>query len=437
VVACLRVGARRRPRRAGPTLLRATNVEKINTAVEIGRDADRLRRKKASRKERKRIRSLELTKKVAALRGTRSAADMYRAQKAAADDEDSGEESSGEEPGEKGPPQAYEGEGPARWAWEREDPAASPAAAAGGATAVSENARVVASAELSGELKASARSLIDAAWEYSNKERDHDKAAELYEIARTRVDQEQIERKIDLTTAQQLDDEAMWGLGDAYASGGRLTLAFNTFSILKERYDGLQKKKAQQRWADVAFMLGCALYKARRFQEALDVFVEIHGDSDQTRKQTISESTFEEAQLWTGMTLQQLRRLEDAQTILSDVRRNSSNKQRKAQAAFSLDVVTVQKTMPDERNEVMHEIWDQNFSLPRDSVSQVGMRGSSRAPVLSPREQKWKDWTTQYWEDRLKSPLYYLFLTLFVTWPFAIPIVSIAKQKGGLEYLFQ
>ncbi|CAK0897020.1 unnamed protein product, partial [Prorocentrum cordatum] len=93
------------------------------------------------------------------------------------------------------------------------------------------------------------------------KERDHDKAAELYEIARTRVDQEQIERKIDLTTAQQLDDEAMWGLGDAYASGGRLTLAFNTFSILKERYDGLQKKKAQQRWADVAFMLGCALYK--------------------------------------------------------------------------------------------------------------------------------------------------------------------------------
>jgi len=108
-----------------------------------------------------------------------------------------------------------------------------------------------------------------------------------------------------------------------------------------------------------------------------------------------------------------------------------------AQAAFTLDVVTVQKTMPDERNEVMHDIWDQNFSLPADSVGQVGIRGGGRAPVLSPREQKWKNWTTQYWEERLKSPLYYTFLVLFVTWPFAIPVVSIAKKTGGLEFLFQ
>jgi len=282
-----------------------------------------------------------------------------------------------------------------------------------------------------------ARALIDAAWEYDNKERDHDKAAELYEIARTRVDQEQIERKIDLTTSQQLDDEAMWGLGDAYANAGKLTLAFNTFSILKERFAGLQKKKVQQRWADVAFELGSKLYKVRRYEEALGVFVEMHGNSDQTRKQFMSESTYEEAQLWTGMTLQQLKRLEDAKDILAEVQRNSSNRQRKAQAAFILDVVTVQKTMPDQRNEVMHEIWDQNFSLGKDSVSQVGFRGAGRAPVLSPREQEWKNWTTEYWEDRMKSPLYYLFLVLFVTWPLAIPVISIARKTDGLEFLFK
>jgi len=229
----------------------------------------------------------------------------------------------------------------------------------------------------------------------------------------------------------------MWGLGDAYTNAGRLTLAFNTFSILKERLAGPQKKKAQGRWAEVAFKLGSTLYKVRRFEEALNVFVEIHGDSDQTRKQLMPESTFEEAQLWTGMTLQQLRRLEEAQEVLADVQRNSRDRQRKAQAAFTFDVVAAQKTMPDERNEVLHEIWDQNFSLPRDSVSQVGagIRGASRAPVLSPREQKWKNWTTDYWEDRLKSPLYYTFLLLFVTWPLAIPVVSIAKNTGGLEFL--
>jgi tetratricopeptide (TPR) repeat protein len=298
---------------------------------------------------------------------------------------------------------------------------------------VSDDARAVASAELAGEGSSTARSIIDAAREYSIRELDHLKAAELLEIARKRIDRDQIQRKIDLEQSQKLDEECMFLLAESYEKGNRLTLSFNIYSILKERLRNTSKAKMVQfAWAGVAYKLGEALYGVRRFQEAFDIFEMIHGGCDKNIRLVIGNDLFEEAMLQSGLTLQQLKRLEEAEFYFKEIKRSTQSATRKAQAQFCADVMEAQQVFPDQRLDAAHEIWEQNFVLPRDSYSgrQTGGGGRRASINLSPSERAWKEWSTQYWEERLKSPLYYAFLVLFVTWPFAIPVVSIAKRSG-------
>merc|ERR1719464_1542468 len=97
-------------------------------------------------------------------------------------------------------------------------------------------------------------------------------AAQLLEIARERIDREQLDRKIDFKVALQLDDECLWELAKVYESLGRLTLAANNFGILKDRLlDDAEQRRAEAAWATCCGKLADRLFKDRRFEESLEL----------------------------------------------------------------------------------------------------------------------------------------------------------------------
>eukprot|EP00913_Durusdinium_trenchii_P027418 g25716.t1 len=92
-----------------------------------------------------------------------------------------------------------------------------------------------------------------------------------------------MERKLDYKVAQEYDDEACERLAGVYARSGRLTLAFNTYDILRMRVaDPAVRRRAQAGWVKVAITLALKLQEAYRYQECLDLLLLVR-DVAQTR----------------------------------------------------------------------------------------------------------------------------------------------------------
>lgn len=418
----------------------------MNVAIAIGQNADRLRRKRMSEKDKRKIRTQEVCNKIEVLRGGAGTRYMRHrdedlkvgdTSKNDSDSTDDGADADAEvEEEQVARPQTLidweeeaedgeAGEGQAGWSFQRADPI-------GGRTAkptgtVSDTARAVAATELvPGGGKASSQTIIDAAMEF-DRAHEFEQASELLEVARTRIDRDQLERKIANTLAQELDDMVVWHLAECYVSQKRLTLAFDRYSILKGRLlETRQQMKALRSWAEVAFMLGEELYNVRRYVEALQVFETVR---DTTLRNQAGEQLRDDVELFVAMSLQGIGKTREAQDVLVNIRTLTYSKNTKARASFILDVISVDTS--GERNEEFHKMWDEHFKLPSDSVRAGTYRvGSSGNLHLTETERKLRTWASQYWEERLKSPLYYAFLTLWVTWPFAIPVVSIMNKMN-------
>lgn len=413
---------------------RADREGSIRVVVAIGAQAERARRKIPSAQEARRLRIQELQGKVAVLRGSR--VDRYRRARDKAkgngqEGEDGAEEEEGEDTDEgeeegSGSSSAASarmrptqtGEGRDSWSWERSTEEETVARAK---EAISDEARAVANSELAGDGRASARQLLDAAGEFEDA-KELTEAAELYELARVRIDTEQLQRRIDFVTAQQLDDECVWGLATTYEADGRLGLACVNYQMLKDRLiDKSERVAAEKKWGEVTFLVMQKSYDLRRFEDCLATVDTLKKG---TSRAVAGDIMWETADLWAAMALQQLNRISEAVEILSHVKRTSLSKQRRAQATFVLEVVTVETT--DTRNEAFHEVWEEHFKLPNDTFRQtvVRMRGSSSVNMTS-SQREWREWATKYWDERLKSPVYYACLVLWMTWPLAIPAVSI------------
>mmetsp|Transcript_80345 Transcript_80345/g.206756 ORF Transcript_80345/g.206756 Transcript_80345/m.206756 type:complete len:392 (-) Transcript_80345:69-1244(-) len=348
------------------------------------------------------------------------------------DDDDDGEPQGAGRGSVSRAPQREEGEAQSEWAFDRDNGSEELAAAATGRFGglvqgglISDNARAIAAVELEGSGgKATSRQLLDAAFEFACAD-EYEEAADLLEIARGRIDREQILRSIDNDTAVALDDECVWALANAYEKQGKLTLAVDRYGILKDRLvDPRERMRAKRCWAEQSFALACRLDQVRRYEDAERLFLSV---LDGTDKVNIGEDFYEEVQLNLAMTLQNMMRGDEASAILVEVRSTTYSKKRRSQASFVLDVINVGQQA--ERNEEFHKVWEENFFLPTDSYSSGGAYrgGGGKVNVLnlSEGEQKMRSWATKYWKERLSSPAYYAFLTLFVTWPFAIPVVSI------------
>jgi len=418
---------------------RQGNPGAVGVVVNIGREYEKKGRRKLSAQDRKKLRETEIKRKINALKGDKAKRylrqrDEERKRAAGAADEETDEEEEEEQeegaaPSEGGRREG-DGEAQAEWAFDRGDPDDYPEyRAATGPGPISDDSRALAVAELKGNGIASARAILDAAKEFKDAE-EYEEAAELLEIARTRIDREMLERKLKALEAQSLDEEVLWLMALCYEEDGRLTIACDRYSKLMSVVTAPKDKaRAQRAWSSVAFKLADKLMSARRFQEAYDIMVAVQ---EGVTRDVVGDDFVWEVLLYQAMVLKDLNRTEEAKEILIEVKRGSG-RQRRAQATFILDVINVGPQM--ERNEEFHKVWEENFRLPDvDGYSQAPMAGGSyRGPVLqlTPRERAFREWTSKYWEERLKSPLYYSFLVLWVTWPFAIPVVSIAN-KGGI-----
>lgn len=461
-------------RRTRQTATRAVDQSKRDAAIALGRQADRLRYKKLSKKDQLKVRQDEVYKKMQVLKGGKmDRASRYIRQrdaeredgKASQDDQEPRGEADGDYDdndlegvdddddgdgdvfgsdsgqgsqnnwqvyGEKaslGSKSAEQGAGPAEWAFESDDRSKRIEEKR---ARVSEASRAVLATELAGKSVSSAKQLVAAAKEFMVA-LEFAEAAELYEIARTRIDKEQIDRTLNLYEAQALDDECTWELALAYRKSGRLTLAFDRYGQLKARLPpGTELSTAIVYWAQVAAELAERLYTERRFEDALAVL-------EAAREATLTGKTSftlrDEVELSIAMTLQELKRTGEAQDVLLNIRALSSSQRTKQQATFVLDVITAPVT--EERNEEFHKMWEKNFKIGQAEWSEAravragtGSRATAMISRLSRGEREFRTWATQYWEERLKSPIYYACLTLWVTWPFAIPVVSIMRKSG-------
>jgi len=449
-----RAGAATGDDRCQVLVCRAAGERDVEIAVNIGRQADSRRRMDISQQERKRLRAQEVRRKVDVLKGKVDTRYVRNRDKEAgvpgSEDASEGEEDNGEAGDEEDydeDEEDYEdyvarkeneegavstkirkgedGLGKADWAFERPDPTKPPVDSV---VPISQQARAVALTELEGDggALATAGMLLEAGIEFKWG-REWTEAAQLLELARERIDSEQLNFKLDYKAAQVMDDEALAELASVYSSWGRLTMAFNRYEVLKERaLDTIGRKKAQAGWVNVAFRLCEDLYAARRFEECLEVIYTVR-DTAQTN--VAGDKVKEELELYVAMTLQSLNRVEEAIKVLSDFRRNTGSRSRKAQAMFMIDVFRVDTS--GERNEEFHKVWEQHPIVYQDGPGGYQGGGGRGAPLnlnLSPREKEWKSWAAEYWDEKMKSPLYYMFLVLFVTWPLAIPVISILKR---------
>jgi len=415
---------------------KAKNIEAV---INIGRDAEKKRMfGRMNQQERVKLRQQEIQRKIDLLRGNRI--ERYRknrekgkaSQIADAGDEEGVKEAQtfAKDRVNASKDTRADGGVEAFWSFDRDGPKGGSKKASGDAR-LSEEANRIASVELDGRGgAASARSVMDAAVEFRQCN-DRGKAVLLLEVARERIDREQIERKIDCSTAQELDEECMWMLADTYREMSRLTLACESYREIKDRaLVEKTRRKAEVEWAKAAFKVAEELFKLRRFGESLDVIDNIRDTAD-TSIQGVG--FMEELELQAAMTLQEMGRTAAAKKMLAEFIKKSCSRKRKTQARFILDVINVDAS--GFRNTEFHEIFEQNFELPKDSIAGVRTRVSATprrvySPNLSEREREFRTWASKYWEERMKSPVYYTFLTLWVTWPFAIPVVSLMKKAN-------
>lgn len=407
----------------------------IDVAVNIGRQAEQLRAKRnTSRQVIDKMRILEIRRKIDLLKGKTS----IRRQR-----NSNGEGISTQEPGaiddadlddiddENNLRPALsnrESRGASEDDWAFSRPASGRSTAA--MKTVSAEAQTIADSELGGiSAIASAAQLLNAGVEFSEARRFNE-ASQLLELARKRVDQDVLSRKIGAQTAQELDDQAMWQLASVYDEWERLALAFECYNSLKTRSTTVDtRKKAEAGWVRSGFKLACKLNQDGRYQASLDTLLIVR----ETAQSNVSGNKIrDELELYIAMALQSLDRVSEAKKVLIDLRKQSFSREVKAQASFMMDVFSVDTS--GERNEELHKVWDENFKLPKGSIASVRM-GSSR-PLnlnLTPAEREFRTWATTYWEERLKSPAYYTFLVLWVTWPFAIPVIAIMRNNGMIS----
>lgn len=292
---------------------------------------------------------------------------------------------------------------------------------------VSPEAQTIADSEIGGISSiASAAQLLNAGIEFREARRFNE-ASQLLEITRKRVDQDVLSRKIGALTAQEIDDQALWQLASVYDEWERSALAFECYDSLRTRSTMVDtRKKAEAGWVSSGFKLACKLNQDGRYQASLDTLLIVR----ETAQSNVSGNKLrDELELYIAMALQSLDRVGEAKKVLIDLRKQTFSREVKAQASFMIDVFSVDTS--SERNEELHKVWDDNFKLPKGSIASVRM-GSSR-PLnlnLTPAEREFRTWATTYWEERLKSPAYYTFLVLWVTWPFAIPVIAIMRNNG-------
>lgn len=409
--------------------------EQALTAVENIRRRTEYKRlnQKMSAKDRQQLRSVEVKQKISVLRGNKYA--LYKKNRDAAkakkdlSEGDDGEERDDEE-GTKAAGQQPKSDANASelaaWAFKREEQNRKDRKQA----SISDEALAIAEAELRGSgSAATAAMLLEAAAEFKLC-RKWSEASELLELARKKVTQEQLAKSLDWKVAEDLENEALRELGSVYASAGRLTLAFNFCDQLRHRpLDPMSKRQAEAELVEVAFLLGERLYEERRFQQCIDVLESVRRLSQQN---VAGEKRMEELEIYIAMALQSLNRTDEAKQVLNNVVRTTGSAERKAQAIFIMDVYDVD--ISGYRNEEFHKIWEQNFKLPSDSQQFRDTTRTARISLnLSPSEREFRTWVSEYWEERLKSPAYYAFLVLWVTWPFAIPVVAIMRRSGLIE----
>lgn len=398
-----------------------TAVENIRRRTE-----DERRNKRMSPKERQQLRSVEVKRKMTVLKGSKIALYKKNRDAAKAKKEDD-EEEKDEEEGKNAQPLRSDANATelAAWAFKRQEKDRKKLL-----TSVSDEALAIAEVELRGSgSAATAAMLIEAAAEFKLA-RKWSEASELLELARKRITQEQLAKSLDWKVAEDLENEALRELGSVYASAGRLTVAYDFCDQLRLKpLDPEPKREAEAELVEVAFRLGEKLHDERRFQQCIDVLQSVR---ELSQRKVAGWKRMEELEIYIGMALQNLNRKDEAKQVLNNVIRVTASAARKAQAIFIMDVYDVD--VSKERNEEFHKIWDQNFKLPSDSQQ---FRDTSRRSTinlnLSEPEREFRTWVSAYWEDRLASPAYYAFLVLWVTWPFAIPVVAIARRAGLID----
>jgi len=431
--------AERRRRRAGAVACAAVDAGRVISAIGLARDYQKKRQTgKMSRVQDRKLRMLEIQNKINVLKGRSSRTDKYKTERdreraeaaraanqvnlpAAVREEEGEQDDEGEE--EEG------GEGPATWSWIRKGEVVEASVERG---EISDEARAIANTALNGSGLASAQQLIDTATEFEFAAEWED-AADLLELARKRIDKEQLGGSLTNDQAKQLDDEVLWQLAHVYEEDRRLIDAADRYSLLKDKtWDKNSQREVTRAWGECCYKLAEALQECQRGKEAIVVMQAV---KDQTTKAAVGESLWEQLDLLLAITYDNIGQKDDAKTVLINLVSSSTDKTKKSKALFMLDVFSVE--LSSERNTALHDIFDQSFQLPRGSFrpsGQVNLGGGRRLSIsnLSPREREWRDWTSQYWEDRMKSPIYYACLILWVTWPFAIPIKAFI-DKGWIN----
>ncbi|CAE7416763.1 glnS [Symbiodinium natans] len=403
--------------------------EAISAAVNIARDTTRRGRGRMSMQERKRLRAMEVQRKIQVLKGRRPVSRKTGAEASSEPDDEAGEEEgSGGSSSSSAPSEV--GEGQEEWAFKREYKTSSVEQSL---FEVSDDARAIAETELFGQGGvATSQQLLDAGREFMFA-KDFEKAADLLELVSERISKEQLNRKLDYKKAQAIDDEATEMLATVYSDSGRLTLAFNTYDVLRTRVaDREARERAEVGWIQTAVRIAESLQKEQRFDQCLELLLTVR---ELAQSRVAGTKLKEEIEMTIAICLHKQGKKEEALEILREVRRNSMSRERKAQAQFVMDVISVDD-IPLERNEEFHKVWDDNFKLPKDTMQSLptARKGSALNLNLSDQEREFRDWAGKYWEERLKSPAYYAMLTLWVTWPFAIPVVSLMRRSGLLEY---
>ncbi|CAE7381807.1 glnS [Symbiodinium sp. CCMP2592] len=360
----------------------------ISAAVNIARDSTRRGRGRMSMQERKKLRMMEVQRKIQVLKGTRAV--PGRPDKdASSDDDTSNEDSADDEEGSGGSSSSSApvhedeaGEGQEKWAFKREDKSRSSFKRR--PLQVSDDARAVAETELYGQGGiATSKQLLDAGREFMFA-KDWEKAADLLELVSDRISKEQLSRKLDYKVAQAIDDEATETLAIVYADSGRLSLAFNTYDVLRTRVaDPGVRKRAEVGWIETAVRISESLQKESRFDQCLELLLTVR---ELAQSRVAGNKLKEEIEMTIAMCLNRQGKKEEALEILREVRRNSGSRERKAQAAFVIDVMSVDAPM--ERNEEFHKVWDDNFKLPKDITQSLPTARRSSALNLSLSDQE-------------------------------------------------
>jgi len=410
----------------GAALQSGSKEAKMAAAIQIGRSTASKMQRATKSKDKKALRQSEIKMKMQVLKGSKSR--LYRRKRTQTDDDE--EQASGQVDS------SMTSEAVPEWAFSREEEVSPTEEASGrydalAGVAVSDEARAVAAQELAGNPKASASQILSAATELSRAS-EWTNTARLLEIGRKRIDKEQLERKLDMKGAIQLDQGHLRLLATAYEKIGRLNVARETLLLLKGILETEKERQdVSRQWMRVSFMYGSKLLAARSCQAALDVFENM---LDTCPKSIAGPELWEETYLYVGMTLHELGRDEEAKDKLSFIYKDSLSAIRKRQARFIYDVVTADVTV--EKDAEMHKVWNSTVTVPsntrvRGSIGRIGSRMQS--PELRSQATQFQAWASTYWEERMKSPVYYAFLTLWVTWPFAIPVVSIARKFEVLQ----